>query len=195
MGCERDAGPLEKPALEQRYLKQVHGQTIYSDIDYHGPDQQGDGLFTAKTGIALIVFTADCVPVHVTDGANILMLHAGWRGVKSGIVKRINEYIEPKKATVVLGPAISGTRYEVDRDLYEPWCREDPSISQALSPPSGRGTKRFLDLKLVITRQLEELGITSIISVPVCTFVSSLPSFRRDGTRDRIYNYAYRLTE
>ena len=47
-----------------------------------------DALITATRGLALAVFTADCLSVFIYDPVNqaIGLVHAGWKGTREGIV-------------------------------------------------------------------------------------------------------------
>ena len=67
--------------------KQVHGTEvrIASDADRHTVGEAvpyaADGLVTARSGLALMVFIADCVPVLLEDAQAgvIAAVHCGWR--------------------------------------------------------------------------------------------------------------------
>ena len=49
----------------------------------------GDGLVTQRKAHALMMMTADCLPVVLgnTEGTEVANLHAGWRGLAGGIVE------------------------------------------------------------------------------------------------------------
>ncbi len=197
VGCTLDPEALAREGLELRSLKQVHGSAIHDDDAYAGPDQEGDGLVTDRTGTAVAVKTADCVPVAVTDGARVAVAHAGWRGLKAGVLKRLADFFDLAKAHAFIGPAISQANYEVDEDLYRDWVVEDPSLEASLFrfiPDSG---KRLFDLKGFARDQLTALGVPEqqLIMIPICTYdAGALPSYRRDGDQPaRIWNYAYRV--
>ncbi|MDH3734544.1 MAG: polyphenol oxidase family protein, partial [Gemmatimonadota bacterium] len=110
--------------------RQVHGadvETIYRD----GASGEGatrvllagrvDGLVTGDAGVLLASTAADCVPVYLCDpeARAVGLVHAGWRGVVSGILERGLEALagvgaETQRVRVHLGPAICGACYEVD---------------------------------------------------------------------------------
>ena len=200
MGSCLELESLDELGLEVRQLKQVHGVAIRDDAyfanerSYH----EGDGLVSTLPSVALVVKTADCLPVVLSDGHKIAAVHAGWRGFRAGIVERLTGHFDMSRVFAFIGPAISADNYEVDRDLYEAWLAEDPALASRLKPAPAGGTKRLFDLKGMARAQLIELGIAEarVEVVPVCTVASSLPSFRRDKNRDRsIYSYIYRMTE
>jgi copper oxidase (laccase) domain-containing protein len=50
---------------------------------------EGDGLVTQRKGHALMMMTADCLPVVLgnAEGTEVANLHAGWRGLANGIIE------------------------------------------------------------------------------------------------------------
>ena len=63
----------------------------------------GDGLVTQSTQHALMMMTADCLPVVLgnAEGTEIANLHAGWRGLAGGIIE--NTITEMKSQPTWLG--------------------------------------------------------------------------------------------
>ncbi len=39
-----------------------------------------------EPGLAALVFVADCLPIAVSDGESLAMLHGGWRPLAAGII-------------------------------------------------------------------------------------------------------------
>ena len=191
-GCVLSLDSLPE-AFERRSVRQVHGKLILDDANYIHSDQEADGLISDQARTALIAKTADCVPVHISDGRRIGIVHAGWRGARAGVVRELGSFFQPKKCRAVIGPSISADRYEVDRDLYEDWLKDEPAIGAHLQNIESGSTKRMFDLRAVVADQLRQMGVAVITLIPVCTVQSQLPSYRRDGkTTPRIYNYIYR---
>lgn len=80
-----------------------------------------DGLYTDEPGLILSATFADCVPVFLADGQGkcIALLHSGWKGTAGRIAERGVEAMcamgsAPERITAVIGPCISGDRYEFD---------------------------------------------------------------------------------
>lgn len=195
VGCCLELSELEGQGLAVRYLKQVHGNKVLGDRRFEFCGQEADGLISDRHNLALVVRTADCVPIHVTDGQRMAILHAGWRGTEAGIVRELLNYFNPRHASVAIGPAISAANYEVDVDLYGNWLHNEPELEQWLLPSESGGTKRMFNLKGLVRSQLLALGIPEnrIALIPTCTFDSSLPSYRRQGAEaSRIINYIYK---
>src|ERR1700684_1445281 len=74
------------PALQPAILSQVHRAEVLrvrrGDPILHGQRPPADGLLTTDAGIALSIFSADCVPVLLFDATAhaAAALHSGWRG-------------------------------------------------------------------------------------------------------------------
>lgn len=111
---------------------QIHSTAVvYADGNMCGEgyfvptEKECDGYVTDKTGIALGVKTADCVPILFCDpDARVIgAVHAGWRGTAAGIaaecVKRMTELgADAKKIRAAVGAAIHFCCYEVGDDFY-----------------------------------------------------------------------------
>lgn len=158
-------------------LKQIHGNRVISVDDEYGDDRRGgDGMVTATPGVALCIFTADCVPVLLLDPVNRVVgaLHAGWRGTLAAIAAvGVRSMIElgARAASIeaALGPAIGSCCFEVDAELAERFAREVPAAEYLARP--GRTGKAYLDLRAIVRNQLEEAGLSAghITTVGPCT--------------------------
>ena len=73
-----------------QYMNQVHGNSLET-IFFHSslPIDETDSLFSSTSNIALGVLTADCLPIALSknDGSEFAMLHAGWKGLLSGVIE------------------------------------------------------------------------------------------------------------
>ena len=86
-----------------------------------------DGLITNEPGIALSVFTADCVPVMFADPVRrvIATAHSGWKGTAGGITEKVitkmgEDYgCDPKDIICAIGPCVCKKCYEVSPDVAE----------------------------------------------------------------------------
>lgn len=94
--------------------------------------QDTDGLITNERGMALIIFTADCVPLLFFDPVQkvVAASHAGWRGTAKNIggktIRKMAERFgcEPKNIIAAIGPSIGKCCFEVDRDTAEQFGEE-----------------------------------------------------------------------
>ncbi len=86
-----------------------------------------DGLITNEKGIALIIFTADCVPLLFCDPVKGVAAasHAGWRGTAQNIGGRTVRLMaekfgsDPRDIIAAIGPSIGPCCFEVDRGTAE----------------------------------------------------------------------------
>lgn len=186
----RLAGTLGLPGDHVIWMEQIHGRTVTTvDGPRTEPVPATDALVTTRPGLALVVLTADCVPVLLSDdeAGVIAAVHAGRIGARIGIVPRVLEAMiaagaRPERIGALLGPAASGRRYEVPAEM-----RADV---EAHLPGSATTTVRGtpgLDLRAGIRRQLAEAGIGGIAEDPRCTIEdTTLFSHRRGAPTGRI---------
>ena len=106
-----------QPITKIQWLSQVHGDTIY-DADA-APSLQApaaDAMISSRTGQALAIMTADCVPVTLyqpTTG-KIAAIHAGWQGLANGIIaKTVAQFDSTAPISAWIGACINQDNYEV----------------------------------------------------------------------------------
>jgi len=122
-----------------RWCHQIHGRLLASlsageDHPLRGAVRVGrcDGLLTADPGVAVMVWTADCVPVLLHGGDVVAAVHAGWRGAAAGIVpaavrRFAVEYgIPPQRIGAALGPSVGACHYEVGPEVVDALSAADP---------------------------------------------------------------------
>lgn len=110
---------------------QVHGDKIYiADTNDRGKGaceqdtviKETDALITQDSGVALIAFYADCVPIMFLDPKEkvIAIVHAGWKGTVLKIgqktVNKMNKEFgcRPENILAAICPSIGPCHYEVD---------------------------------------------------------------------------------
>ena len=178
-----------------QYMNQVHGnnlETIFSHSSL--PIDETDSLFSSTSNIALGVLTADCLPIALSknDGSEFAMLHAGWKGLLSGVIESTLTSFTKSCSDVSawIGPSISQKNYEVGNDLYESFIdKDDGSESNFIE----KGNDKWLfSLHGEAKRILGKYDINVDVSSE-CTFESeSLFSYRRDQTENRILSIIWR---
>lgn len=172
------------------WMNQVHGDNVeVVSAPRADPLDDTDALVTSTPRLALAVVTADCVPVLMADArAGVIgAAHAGRVGAADGVVLRMLETMLGAGAhlediSVMLGPAVSGTNYEVPEEMAADVEARLPG-SRTTTP---RGTPA-LDLRAGIARQLTGAGVTAIDVDPRCTVADrGLFSHRRDAPTGRL---------
>ncbi|MCD8376955.1 MAG: peptidoglycan editing factor PgeF [Oscillospiraceae bacterium] len=153
--------------------RQVHGCTVRAvterDVqqDVCVPaEAECDALVTRTPGLALAVFTADCIPILLYDPAvrAVAAVHAGWRGTAGDIVGRTVEKLtdcfgsRPEEVLAAIGPGISRCCFETDGDVPQ-------TLEERLGPlarpyvEAGPEGKFHVDLKAVNAALLRRAGV------------------------------------
>ena len=164
---------------EPVWLHQVHGTAVI-DADSPPPSPTGDASFARKRGSVCAVMVADCMPVFFTDGAQVAVAHAGWRGLAAGVLEATLAKFDAAKTICWLGPAIGPKAYEVGEEVRTAFAGYESAFTPA------RPGHWFLDLYAVARERLK--GVKGIYGGDFCTYTDSKRffSFRRDGTKERM---------
>ena len=161
------------PVRHMAFTKQVHGAQvrIATETDVHefgaAVPYEADGLVTDVSGLALICFTADCVPVLLCDADHGIIgaVHCGWRSSVADILGNAVEKMcalgaAPECLCAAIGPAISGCCFEVGGEVIDAVERYLRGETAGLyRPEPGREGKYLLDLKAANARRLMQLGL------------------------------------
>ena len=153
------------------FLSQQHTDRILhvdeSDTirDVYQPLTEADGLITRTPELALMVFSADCVPILMEGDGVVAAVHAGWRGTVKGIAAKAVGEMEcpPETIRAWIGPAIGPCCYQVGEE-----------VRQAMRDRLGEEAEPFIhedkvDLKGFNRRLLELCGVKSVDVSPICT--------------------------
>jgi len=160
----------------------VHGTDIGLVEKSSGLFPDVDGLITKRRETVLTTMGADCVPLIAVDVESKIALtaHIGWKGAASGIQNSIIEAIENlggnlKTTEVLLGPAICGNCYAVEKSRIDEVAKVLPAAKFETGLDIRVGLKEFFNSK-----------VKSVQIVGDCTFESpNLYSHRRDGITGR----------
>ena len=173
-------GDLERSGLEIATLHQIHSSLV---VDARAGDcGEGDALVSSRCGLALRVVTADCVPVLLAGETTIAAVHAGWRGLRDGIVATaVERFGRDRPRSALIGPAIGGCCYEVGADVAAEVAAGIGSTAVILQ--RGEGLRPHLDLRLAALFALREAGVEEVATVDACTRCDALrlSSYRREG--------------
>ena len=167
-------------------LKQVHEDHVLIEPEPTDPGEasllKGDGSCTSRRHMALVIKTADCQPILLTnrEGSAVAALHVGWRGnvmsfPASGVRRFCETYgMHAGDVLAVRGPSLGPGASEFVNFSKEwpleftPWFHPDT---------------KTMDLWTLTRHQLVNAGVLqeNIFSVDLCT--QSLPelffSYRR----------------
>lgn len=156
--------------------RQVHGADVHR-VTSPGVQGEGDAMWTDTQSLPLAVFTADCLGVAVVSERAIGLAHAGWRGVRGGVVGRLAETMSDAghhPTGAVIGPGIGPCCFEVGDEVAE-------FFGDHLATTTWGTTS--VDLPGAVTSQL---GAIPVMVTEGCTRHDyRWFSHRRDGTTAR----------
>lgn len=158
--------------------QQVHGNNVLTISSQ--PQQapaEGDAVVTSARGIAPTIIAADCLPIVIASAGAVATVHAGWRGLDSGVIARAVSALRDIGGgvmTAAIGPGAGVCCYEVGDDLHRRF--------KARCQDFRRGGN--LDLKAIARVQLTEAGVARIHDTDICTICGNPEltfSYRREG--------------
>lgn len=170
------------------WLNQVHSNRVVKIEEDFNPSSliDADALYTQVENQPLAIMTADCLPLFLCsdNGKEVAVVHAGWRGLKDGIIENTLKHFSVKLNTVHahLGPAISQNAFEVGQDVYESFISSHAHYQSYFHPLAQNG-KYLCDLYAIAKDKLAVAGVCQISGGDYCTFnePERFFSYRRDG--------------
>ena len=123
-----------------------------------------DGLWSDEPGQAMMLLTADCLPVAIAreNGAQpaLAILHVGWRGLLAGIVAAGARALGGGKLAAAIGPGIGPCCYEVGEEVGEPFRARYEDVVR----------DNRLDLWSAAEQALREVGCDEVERTDLCTY-------------------------
>ncbi|WCP67660.1 peptidoglycan editing factor PgeF [Vibrio tubiashii] len=169
------------------WLNQTHS-TVVEEVN--APTSQvlnADGVFTSTANVVCSAMTADCLPVLLTNvqGTQVAAVHAGWRGLASGIVENAVEKFDGE-VMAWIGPAIGAQVFEVGKDVVDAFVSIEAKAMAAFTPRKQEG-KWLADMNQLVTQRLQRAGVNQVYYSELCTFEDAerFYSYRRDGVTGR----------
>tara|TARA_Y100001960_G_C14658985_1_gene819795 strand:- start:349 stop:1053 length:705 start_codon:yes stop_codon:yes gene_type:complete len=186
----------EFKGLPVQYMNQVHGKSVGIINNFSNePIPNTDALFTKSNKVSLAIMSADCLPVAITntEGTEIALLHAGWKGLSSGIIQETLKIFntENKGLKSWLAPCISQMKYEVGIDVYEAFMNVDEESVKNFQQVDSK--KWLFDLKAEAARVLINLNV-QVFQSNYCTYTDKdmFYSYRRNKTDKRVLTLLWR---
>jgi YfiH family protein len=122
-----------------------------------------DGLWSDEPGRAMLLLTADCLPIAIarrTGAPAVSILHAGWRGLLNGVVAAGVRSLGDEELAAAVGPGIGPCCYEVGEEVAAPF-------REAFGEDVVRGGR--LDLWTSAERALRAAGCLEVDRLDRCT--------------------------
>ncbi|MFQ5790391.1 MAG: peptidoglycan editing factor PgeF [Acidobacteriota bacterium] len=172
-------------------MMQLHGNRVNEIAAAPERPPRCDGLATRSADLALLVDSADCVPLLFWDESQkaVAAVHAGWRGTLAAVSRQavilLRETFgsDPDAIHVAMGPAIGACCYEVGEEVVGAF-KERFACSEELFFPGSRGTTH-LDLTKANCKLLRNAGVPGeqIYVSGLCTGCDNgdFYSYRREG--------------
>ena len=151
---------------------------LHTDVTY-----DADGLITNEPGLALVIFTADCIPILLHDPVKKVVgaVHAGWRGTVGGIaaegVRKMAETYgsDPSDIRAAIGAGICYSCFETGEEVPEEARKAIGSEAEAFITAKKDIPGKFtVDLKGLNAHILKKAGVPAenIDISPECTLCS-----------------------
>jgi YfiH family protein len=160
------------PEYECTFLNQVHGHQVVEAKPPMRPE--ADAQWTRMATRALVVQSADCVPVLLASKYQVCAIHAGWRGVAQNIIAAAaSTFADDPVQFAAIGPHILKDSFEVGDDVAH-------QLTGAAPSPSG---KQHVDLTALVRSQLKQAFGAKIKIFECLHDTKTSPefhSFRRD---------------
>lgn len=173
------------------WLSQVHGRDVVvvdaaNASALRAAPPTADAAVTRTPGVALTVRTADCLPVLLADhdGGVLAVVHAGWRGLASGVLDAALAAmaVAPGGVHAWLGPAIGKRMFEVGDDVLQAFGgRGAPAAAHFIRVREG---KWLADLPGLARARLAAAGVSRIAGGHWCTHSESARFFSYRRERD-----------
>ena len=171
------------------WLRQVHGDRVLDRTTLGATPPEADGSWTDQTLLPCTVLTADCLPVLFCDrgGSRVAAVHAGWRGLRAGILARAVRAMgrPPEQLLAWIGPAIGVGAYEVGADFERDFRHAWPWLEGGFKRYQGRV---HADLPALARAALGQVGVTDVHGGNFCTYTDAERFFshRRDAASGRM---------
>lgn len=179
------------------WLNQLHGTCVVEAGNFDVPPG-ADAAIGSKPGDVCVVKTADCLPVLLcsSDGSEVGIAHAGWRGLAAGIIENTVAEMthDPDGLLAWLGPAISQPLFEVGDEVREAFLEHDRAAAACFV--SNIRERWQADLYALARLRLRAAGVTQVYGGGLCTYSDDRRffSYRRDGATGRMVSFVARLS-
>ncbi len=175
------------------WLQQVHSNRVVN-INQQTEVEAADASFTERAGVVCAVLTADCLPVLLAskDGSIICAIHAGWRGLLSGIISKAVNALNNKELIAWLGPAIGENCFEVGKEVKDQFIAKSTNYNKAFQQKSKQ--HYLANIYQIAGIELAGLGIYQVYGGGFCTVTDKQQffSYRRDGETGRMATLIWR---
>ena len=141
-----------------------------------------DGIYTEEPKLGLVVQTADCMPILLSDKKRIGAIHSGWRGLKNNILEKAIKKFDVNELSISIGPHARSCCYEVKEDVKK-YFNDYTELRDGMF---------YLDMSKVLKDLSEKEGFQVEVS-SICTICnSSYNSYRENKTTARQFGVIWK---
>ena len=172
------------PQYQFCFVQQVHGRKVVR------ADSRrlitADAHWTHEKNQALVVQTADCLPILLRNRSCVCAVHAGWRGVVNQIVTAaLDIFSDLSCLEAGIGPHIAQESFIVSQDTAVQLSMSSPQGKKSVLEAGEQKYKVSL-MDLVKNQVLHKTSVKAWWNLPLNTFSSNLfYSFRRTAEKNR----------
>lgn len=147
-----------------------------------------DAIFTDNPNQFIGIRTRDCAPIIVYSRTKNWLgaIHAGWRGLRAGIIENIHTADPPADLLAFVGYCIQDCHYEIGKELRDEILTAQPKHIDAISEAAG---KVYFNLPAACMISLSCLDI-EVLESRDCNACLQLPSHRYGHEQQFIYTSA-----
>ncbi|MFK7872518.1 MAG: peptidoglycan editing factor PgeF [Oligoflexales bacterium] len=165
-------------------LHQVHSNRHLCVNEQSTEHLMGDAFSTEQNHCELAIRTADCLPILIWDQHRIGGIHAGWKGLASGVIQNTLSSFKKSQLKVVIGPSIGPCCFEIGPEVIESFKMQFSSEDFFLASTKGINDRWHLDLNQLALFIFKEYEVppSSIYTIRECTHHNKKwNSYRRNG--------------
>lgn len=177
---------------QMTWLMQTHSTIchVVNDVPYLDAIE-GDALVTSKKSHALMMMTADCLPIVLSNeqGTEVANLHAGWRGLANGIIESTLGKMKTSATWAWLGACIAQPCFEVGAEVKEVFCRQY-AVEHAFK--LKQNNKYDADLYAIARHILILHGVGTVCGGDECTYSQKdYFSYRENAKTGRMATFVF----
>lgn len=139
------------PQYQFCFLKQVHGNKVVEASETN--IIEADAHYTDRKNQALVIQTADCLPILFSAENQVFAIHAGWRGIAQNIIGACKSAIQSPIHVAAVGPHIQKESFEVGVEVAQQLEKMGPACRPFVFAHEN-SEKRFVDLNVLAEKQL-----------------------------------------
>lgn len=180
------------PHLRLKKIFQTHSDQVVEASD---TVVEADAHYTAEINSALLIATADCMPIMVycRQTRRVAAIHAGWRGIANRITEKTLQKLIASGSSnrdfrIWVGPHILQNSFEIDQEAYNLLVSAQYGLAEN-EFAYKLNSKYYVDLKKILFSQIQNAapGTTDLLFLDIDTKTNSdYYSYRRDQkTKER----------